>query len=87
MPSKTDKSSNPTDEESAKQKGGKAMRNLLKATTLENRFPLLAIEKSSLERRRNYGRLSGGLTRTLHRRLHRIRDDALGLAQGYQGVV
>ena len=63
------------------------MRNLLKATTLENRFPLLAVEKSSLERRRNYGRLSGGLTRPLHRRLHRIRDDALGLAQGYQGVV
>lgn len=64
------------------------MRNVLKATTLENRFPLLAVEEGvhPLEGRRHHGRLSGGLARTLYGDKRGVCCHPFGLGKGNQGV-
>lgn len=64
------------------------MRNILKATTLENKFPLFTVENRvhRFQRRRHNGGVPGGTAGTVHRHGSRIRSDTFRLEQGGKGA-
>ena len=65
------------------------MKNVMKAATLESKFPLLAVENGcivSKEADVTGSPLQGGTARTVLRYGERVRGDPLGLAQGGEGA-
>ena len=67
------------------------MRNMLKATTLERKFPLLAVENGCIVSKdgdiTHHGGFPGGTARTVHRHPCRVRSHPFGMVQGGQGKV
>ena len=67
---------------------GPRMRNLLKATTLESKFPALAVEGGCIISKDagHNGRLSGRTPGAVHRHVRRVRGDPRCLVQGPEGL-